>query len=115
MKSTINGAYDQPEDREKNLSAISWGLFFLWIGVAWLAGIEWGLGLLVVGIIILGTQGARKYLALDVEGFWVAIGILFLLGGIWESLNVRVGLVPIVCLLAGIALLGSTLIRRRAH
>ena len=117
MKPTINVPYDQPEalDREKKLNAIAWGLLFLWVGIAWLAGIGWGLGLLVTGFIILGAQAARRHLAVGAEGFWVAIGILFVLSGVWQSFNVRVGLVPIVCLLAGIALLGSTFVRRRAH
>lgn len=102
-------------EREKKLSAIAWGSFFVWIGVAWLAGMEWWLGLLVTGLIILGAQAARTYLALGLDGFWVAVGILFVLSGIWLAFNVRIGLVPVVCLLAGIALLVSTLVRRHAH
>ena len=113
MKPAIGG----PEilDREKQLNAVSWGVFFLWVGVAWLAGIGWGPGLMVTGLIILGTQAARRSLALGFDAFWTAIGILFVVGGIWAWLDVRVSLVPLLCLLAGIALLGRTLVHRRAH
>lgn len=97
---------------QEKLNAISWGLFFLWAGIAWLAGIGWGVGLLVTGFIILGAQVARKHFDFDVEGFWVAVGILFVLGGVWQWLDVRVALVPILLVLAGIALLLSTFTRR---
>ena len=117
MKPMINEPYARSEalEREQKLNAIAWGSFFLWVGIAWLAGIGWGLGLLVTGLITLGAQAARRHLALGVEGFWVAVGVLFVLCGIWVAFNVQVGLVPIVCLLAGVALLGSTFLRRHAH
>jgi hypothetical protein len=93
----------------KKLDAVGWGLFFIWIGVALLAHIGWGVGLLGVGLITLGAQAARKYLAVEVEGFWVVVGLLFVLGGIWELLSVQVSLVPILLIVVGIILLVSTL------
>jgi len=65
----------------KKLEAAGWGLFFIWIGIALLADVGWGVGLLGVGIIILGAQVSRRYLAL----------------------------VPILCIVAGVALLASAL------
>ncbi len=117
MKPMINDPYDRPEalDREQKLNAIGWGSFFLWVGIAWLTGIGWGPGLLVTGLIILGGQAARRHFALGAEGFWVAVGVLFVLCGAWVAFNVQVGLVPIVCVLAGIALLVSTFRRHHAH
>lgn len=102
-------------EREKKLDVIGWGLFFVWVGIASLAGIGWGPAVLVTGLIILGVQAARRALAFGVEAFWVAVGALFTLGGLWQWFDVRVALVPILLLLAGVALLGSTLIHRRAH
>jgi hypothetical protein len=58
-----------------------------------------------VGIISLGAQAARKYFALKSEGFWVAVGILFVVGGVWGLFNVQHGLLPILCIVAGAALL----------
>jgi hypothetical protein len=92
---------------DRRLDAVAWGLFFVWIGVALLAGLSWGLGLLGVGIITLGTQWARRYFGLTVETFWVVVGLLFLASGVWELLSVRIGLVPIVLIVAGSALLLS--------
>lgn len=91
------------------LDAFAWGLFFIWIGIAFLANLGWGIGLLGVGILILGKQMARKYTALAVEMFWVVVGLLFLLGGVWELLAVHVSLIPVVCIVAGIALLISAI------
>jgi hypothetical protein len=91
------------------LDAVAWGLLFLWIGIALLANLSWGIGLLGVGVLILGMQTARKYMALPLEIFWVVVGVLFVMGGVWELLSVRVSLIPVVCIVAGIALLISVL------
>ena len=91
------------------LDVFAWSFFFIWIGIALLSNLGWGLGLLGVGIIILGKQATRKYMALRFETFGVACGVLFVLGGFWELLSVRISLVPVVCLAAGIALLLSAL------
>jgi hypothetical protein len=89
------------------LDAAVWGLFFLWVGVALIANIGWGVGLLGVGVITLGGQLARKYVGLGVEGFWVVAGALLALGGVWELLGLQFSLVPIVLIVAGVALLLS--------
>jgi hypothetical protein len=91
------------------LDVFAWSFFFIWIGIALLSNVGWGIGLLGVGIIILGKQATRKYMALGFETFGVACGALFLLGGIWELFSVRMSLVPIVCIAAGLALLVSAL------
>ena len=96
----------------QKLDAIGWGLFFIWIGIALLANLGWGIGLLGVGILIFGGQMARKYLALRFETFWALVGALFVIGGVWELLSVRVSLIPILCIVAGVALLVSALVGR---
>ncbi len=97
---------------ERRLDAVGWGLFFIWIGVALLANFGWAIGLLGVGVIILGTQVMRKSLALKVDGFWVVVGSVFVLGGIWEWFKIQVGLVPILCIAVGLALLVSALVKK---
>lgn len=96
----------------ERLDAVAWGLFFLWVGIAFLTNLSWGIGLLGVGIIVLGAQTARKYMALTLEAFWVVVGVLFVMGGVWELLSVRVGMIPIVCIAAGVLLLVSALRRK---
>jgi hypothetical protein len=94
----------------RKLDAAGWGLFFIWIGIALVAHVGWGAGLLGVGIITLGAQVARKYFGLKLEGFWVAVGFFFVLGGVWELLDVQFGLLPILCIAVGVALFVSTLV-----
>jgi hypothetical protein len=96
----------------KKLDAVGWGLFFVWVGIAFVADVGWGAGLLGVGIITLGGQVMRKYFALGVEVFWVMVGFFFLLGGVWELFNVRLDLMPILCIVAGVVLLVSLLVRK---
>ena len=96
------------------LDAAAWGLFFVWVGVALIAHIGWGLGLLGVGVITLGGQLARKYFSLTVERFWVVVGLLFVLGGVWELLGLQFSLVPILLIVSGVALLLSTMRRLNA-
>lgn len=106
----------------RKLDAAGWGLFFIWIGIAVLASLGWGVGLLGVGIITLGGQLARKYVGLPAEAFGLVIGALFLFGGVWELLGLRLdrpamprALLPIVCIGAGAMLLLSALRRGPAR
>ena len=96
----------------KRLDAAGWGLFFIWVGVSLLLDLSWGVGLIGVTAIILLGQLARNYYGLKLERFWVAVGVLFLIGGIWELFQVQVGLVPILLIVAGGALLLSVIRRR---
>lgn len=98
----------------KRLDAAAWGLFFVWVGVALIANLGWGLGMLGVGIIALAVQLARRQLGLAIERFWVVVGALFSLGGVWELLGVQFSLVPIVLIVAGVALLFSAVRRQDA-
>ena len=81
--------------------------FFVWIGISFLANFGLAIGLLGIGIITLGMQVARKYFNLKFEWFWVVVGLLFLIGGIWDMLAFKVPLVPILIILAGIVMLIS--------
>ncbi len=91
----------------KKLDAAGWGLFFIWTGIAFLADVGWGAGLLGVGLITLGAQATRRYFGLELEGFWIAVGFLFIVGGIWRLFNIQFSLWPILCVAAGVALLAS--------
>jgi len=96
----------------KKLEAAAWGLFFIWIGIAVFGHVGWGAGLIGAGIITLGAQMARKYFALKLEGFWVAVGFLFVVSGVWKLFNGHLRFLPILCIVAGVALLVSALVGR---
>jgi hypothetical protein len=92
------------------LDIAGWGLFFVWIGIALLANLSWGIGLVGVGILVIGGQLARKYMGLRFEAFWAVVGGLFVIGGVWELFSVRVSLIPILCIAAGVALFAAALL-----
>ena len=96
----------------RRLDAAGWGLFFIWVGVSHLMDLDWGVGLIGVAAIIFLKQAARRYFGRKLESFWVVVGVLFLLGGIWELWQVQVGLLPLLLIAVGGALLLS-LFRRR--
>jgi hypothetical protein len=99
----------EPVEIPRRLDAGTWGLFFVWVGIALAAELGWGIGLLGVGLITLAGQAARKYFGSGVEGFWLVVGILFVVGGVWEVLDVRFSAAPMVLIIAGIALLVSAM------
>jgi hypothetical protein len=92
---------------EDILDGVGWGLFFLWVGIALLIDVGWGIGLIGVGVITLTVQAARKCYKLRLEGFWIIFGLVLMLGGIWEILQIQVDLVPVLFIIAGVALLIS--------
>ncbi len=95
----------------KKLDAVSWSLFFVWMGIAVFADVGWGAGLLGVGFIILGTQAVRKYLGLKLEGFWIVFGFFFVLGAVWELFKIQfIGIIPILCIGVGLAVLVCALV-----
>ena len=90
----------------RKLSAGAGGIFILWIGLVLLIQIESGIALLGIGAITLGSQAMRRWLGLSLEGFWIVVGALFSLGGIWLIADTGLPLFPVVLILAG----GATLI-----
>ncbi len=109
-------AYDQkvPDRRElrRKLEAAGWGVFFVWIGVAVFLDIGWGPGLIGVGLIMLLGQAGRKYFGIETETFSIVCGSCLILGGLWMLSAIQLHLTPVVCVVAGLALLVSALVRR---
>lgn len=108
---------DAPPQRDvyavaKRIDTASWGIFFLWMGYALLAGISIGLGFLGVGLIALVTQGVRKALGLSVEGFWVLVGFAFVVGGLWKLLALDLPLAPFALLGVGALLVAGAVVRK---
>ena len=95
----------------RRLETVGWALFFIWVGFAWLTNVAFGVGLLGVGLIILGGQVARNHFHLKLEGFWVIVGLLFVVGSLWELYDVELSLGPVLLIVAGVALLVSALRR----
>jgi hypothetical protein len=98
-------AFLKDQDKANRLATTGWALFFIWLGIAWAAGLGTGIGLLGVGVITLGMQLVRKLMGVAVEGFWLAVGALFVLGAIWDLLAIERPLIPILLIVIGIILL----------
>ncbi len=104
----------------KKVDAVGWGLFLVWIGIAFLADIGWGAGLLGIGVTALGAQATRKYLGLPTDRFGLILGIVFVVWGAWELLNIQLGetpipdsLFPILFIVAGLVLVVAALRKPR--
>jgi hypothetical protein len=98
---------DRKKQLGKRLDEIGWGLFFIWVGIAVLLDVGWGIGLLGVGILALLEQAIRKVKGLAVEGFWVVVGALLVVGGGWELAESRLWLIAVILIIAGVAMLIS--------
>lgn len=89
----------------KQIETLGWGAFFVWIGIVLLAEVPAGWALAIIGLITLGGQAARVAFGLAKEGFWLAVGIAFLVGGVWQLAQVETPLFPVFLIAGGIALM----------
>lgn len=89
----------------RQLDRVSWGLFFVWIGVAILLDLGWGWALLGIAAIILGGVALRSFRGLAIEGFWLAIGIVLLACAAWEFFAISRPLLPILIIAFGVVML----------
>ncbi len=97
-------------EKSEKISSVAWAVFFIWAGIAMLSNLPWGWFLLGVGILTLTAQFARWLMDVKIEGFWVACGGVFLIGGLWTLLELPWPLAPILVILLGLAWLGRAII-----
>jgi hypothetical protein len=107
-----------PQENEKTglaqkLDAIGWGSFLIWLGIVYLVGMDVRVVLLGIGLIILGVQVARLFLKLRVERFWLIVGLLFVVGSLWQLADPRVPIPAILLITAGLALILTQFLRKR--
>lgn len=108
MERTTNSISDA-RMKTKRITAIGWGLFFIWLGIVLMLNASIGLILIGVGIISLGMQISRKYAGLETDGFWILVAILFVAVGIWELFDLKLPLMSLFLIVVGVALLVSAL------
>ncbi len=105
-------AYSEPNERGRQIDSVAWAVFFIWVGVAMLAEIPWGWFLIGVAALILAAGLARWQTGGTIDRFWVACGLMFLAGGLWNVLALPWPLAPILLILFGVAMLGKAVVRR---
>ena len=65
--------------------------------------------MLGIGVITLGVQVARTRYGLKTETFWIIVGILFVLGGLWQLFEPDIPIIPILLIVAGLIVLLSVM------
>jgi hypothetical protein len=93
--------------KARRITAVGWGLFFIWLGIVLMFNAGIGLILIGVGIISVGMQVSRKYVGLETDGFWILVAILFVAVGVWELFELRLPLMSLFLVVVGAALLVS--------
>ena len=93
------------DDGTSKFDAAGWALFFIWVGIAWLAEVSLAVGLLGVAAITLGMQALRKISGVRVEGFWILVGLGFAVAGSWQWFDIEKPFAPIVLIAIGVAML----------
>ena len=103
-------------DIATKIAAVGWALFLVWLGASFLMKLSPGVGLVGVGVIILGSQLARKYFQLGLEMFWVVVGGLFLASGFSDFYGVPLPwdyVFPGLLILVGLGILFSIIKGKR--
>ena len=109
-----SGPTTRQTERARQLDAIFWAVFFIWVGIAMLAGLPWGWFLLVTAMLILAVQIGRWRTGVEVETFWTACGVVLLAGAVWRLLDLPLPLAPLLLILLGVVSLGKTISRARS-
>jgi hypothetical protein len=96
-----------PEELSRSVARGVWGLLLIWTGAVVLLQWGGGVGFVGAGAILLGAQAVRRYLRLKVDGFGLVAGALLVISGAGGLFQLPIGLFPVLCILAGVALLVS--------
>jgi hypothetical protein len=97
----------------RKLDIGGWGLIFIWLGVAWLASLSAGVVLVGTAVVVLGVQLVRKAVGLPLQVFSLFVGLCLAVAGIWRLAGLKTDIVPVLLIVAGVALLISAVARAR--
>ena len=98
----------QEHELDRRLNAASGGLLLIWLGIVLFTHAGGGLVCVGAGVVIVGEQLARMYLAIKFDKFWIGAGCLILAGGVVVLSGLGSSLVPVLLIVIGASLLGST-------
>ncbi len=110
---SVQGPSAETSGQAQHLGTVVWALFFIWAGVVILAAVPWGWFLSGVGLLVLAAQLARWQMGMEIEGFWIACGIVFLAGGLWNIFDLPWPLPAVMLIALGAVLLGKVFVAVR--
>jgi hypothetical protein len=91
----------------ERLENISWGLFLIVVGIAWLgpeAEVPLGICMTGAGLIMLGLNAVRYFSGIKTSSFTIGLGGIAILAGIASALSVKVFGVLLILIGASIVL-----------
>ena len=91
------------------IDSIGWAVFFIWTGVALLAGLTMTWFLIGTAMIILGVQAMLHFKGEHVDVFVAAVGFVLLGGAIADGYGSPWYLIPVFLIVIGLAMLITTL------
>ena len=89
----------------RRIDAAGWALFFIWTGLALLAGIGWSWALVGTAAIILAVQTVLLLRGEPVDIFMAAIGLVLLGGSVADLYGLPWSFLPAALIVIGVAML----------
>ena len=93
----------------RSIDSAGWALFFMWVGIALLAGFSWTVSLIGTAAIILTAQAALFFRGERLDVFMGAVGVVLLIGAVADVYGSPWTLFPALLIVIGIATLADTL------
>lgn len=92
-----------------SIDAAGWASFFMWVGIALLAGFSWTVSLIGTAAIILAVQAVLFFRGERLDVFMAAVGLVLLVGAFTDVYGSVWSLFPALLIVIGIAMLADTL------
>ena len=122
MKKIININDQIERGLPRTLDSVGWGVFFIWIGFAFLFSMSWPVIFTGVGLIMISGQVLRKFFDQRVDRFGLALGVCLVASGALRALNISLDsiqimtwIIPVLLIIAGLFILSSTWKHRRGN
>lgn len=108
--------HEKKEVIEERLDGIGWALFFVMLGVLWLlpeSVVPEDTWLIGMAMIIFGVNYTKYMKGIEVDYFFLVIGLIALSFGLGGILGVSLPIFPIILVLVGLSILFSPTIKEK--
>ena len=107
----------ETRELDRTLDTVAWGTIFIWWGISALNFLPNGLDAIGFGLILLGLNAVRSLNHIPTSNFSIILGILALLWGVLDLVNLllplpfRLPVLPILLITLGLILLAREYFR----